>query len=83
MKIKTFLNIPDYRYNAGTILRWLWQTSRGNRLQAGINAALGLADVVISLAQVWAVQNAIDVASHATAASPSVSPACGCVTSWE
>ena len=47
MKLKTFLNIPDYRYNAGTILRWLWQTSRGNRLQAGINAALKIAGVAI------------------------------------
>ena len=69
MKIKTFLNIPDYRYNAGTILRWLWQTSRGNRLQASINAALGLAEVAVSLAQVWAVQHAVDVASHAISGS--------------
>ncbi len=65
MRLKTFLNIPDYRYNAAAILRWLWQTSRGNRLQATINAALGMGDVAISLAQVWAVQHAVDVASHA------------------
>lgn len=45
-------------------MRWLWQAWRGNRLQAVINASLGLLGVGVSLAQVWAVQHAIDVASH-------------------
>lgn len=59
-----FLNIPKYKYSAGSIFRWLWQAWRGNRLQAILNATLGLLGVVVSLAQVWAVQHAIDVASH-------------------
>lgn len=51
------------KYTAKQILRWLWQAWRGNRLQATLNALLGVADVVLSLAQVWAVKHAIDVAS--------------------
>ena len=51
------------KYTAKQILRWLWQAWRGNRLQAALNALLGVADVVLSLAQVWAVKHAIDVAS--------------------
>lgn len=45
-------------------MRWLWHAWRGNRLQAVLNAALGLLGVAASLMSVWAVQNAIDVASH-------------------
>jgi ABC-type multidrug transport system fused ATPase/permease subunit len=51
------------KYTVKQILRWLWQAWRGNRLQATLNALLGVADVVLSLAQVWAVKHAIDVAS--------------------
>ena len=51
------------KYTARQILCWLWQAWRGNRLQAALNALLGVADVVLSLAQVWAVKHAIDVAS--------------------
>ena len=56
--------MEDSRYPVRQILRWLWRAWRGNRLQAGLNAALGLIGVVISLSQVWAVQHAIDVAAH-------------------
>jgi ABC-type multidrug transport system fused ATPase/permease subunit len=42
----------------------LWQSSSDNRLQAILNTAIGLAQVVVSLASVWAVQTAIDIASH-------------------
>lgn len=59
-----FLKIPQYKYSVGTIFRWLWQAWKGNRLQAFLNVILGLLGVVVSLAQVWAVQHAIDVASH-------------------
>ena len=45
-------------------MRWLWQAWRGNRLQAVLNASLGLLGVAVSLSQVWAVKHAIDVASH-------------------
>ena len=58
MKIKT-----SDKYTVKQILRWLWQAWRGNRLQATLNALLGVADVVLSLAQGWAVKHAIDVAS--------------------
>lgn len=45
------------------LLRWLWQAWRGNRLQALLNASLSVAGVAVSLAQVWAVQRAVDVAA--------------------
>ena len=47
-------------------IKWLWNAWKGNRLQAFINASLGLIDVAIQMAQVWAVKHAIDVASHET-----------------
>ncbi len=46
------------------ILRWLWHAWRGNRLQAILNALLGLVAVAVSLAMVWAMQQTIDVATH-------------------
>ncbi len=64
MKLKNILHIPESRYSTRHILQWLWRAWRGNRLQACINAGLGLADVAVSLASVWAVKHAIDVASH-------------------
>lgn len=65
MKIRNLFNIPQSRYSSRQIMRWLWHAWRGNRMQAGINAALGLLDVAVSLLSVWAVKRAIDVASHA------------------
>ncbi len=65
MNIKKLLKVPQSRYGAKAILQWLWQTWRGNRVQATLNALIGLASVGISLWQVWAVQRAIDVASGA------------------
>lgn len=65
MKIRNLFNIPQSRYSSRHIMRWLWHAWRGNRMQAGINAALGLLDVAVSLLSVWAVKRAIDVASHA------------------
>ena len=53
------------KYKAADILRWLWRAWRGNRLQACLNAVIGLSSVVVSLAQVTAVRHAIDVASGA------------------
>lgn len=53
------------KYTAADILRWLWRAWRGNRLQACLNAVIGLSSVVVSLAQVTAVRHAIDVASGA------------------
>ena len=45
-------------------IKWMWRAWRGNRLQACLNAALGLLDVAVQLAQVWAMKHAIDVACH-------------------
>lgn len=63
MKIKEILRIPKTHYNSSQIFRWLWRASKTNRTQAIINASIGLLSVVVSLAQVWAVQHAIDVAA--------------------
>ena len=63
MQIKSLLRIPDNKYSTKTILRWLWLAWHGNRLQAMLNASIGVLQVVVSLAQVWAVKRAIDVAS--------------------
>lgn len=59
------LSIPKSRYGSRAIARWLWRSLRGNRLQAFMNATLGLLQVVVSLLSVWAVQRAIDIASGA------------------
>jgi ATP-binding cassette subfamily B protein len=63
MKLKELLKIPESKYSARTILVWLWRAWRGNRLQAVLNATIGLTGVVVSLSQVWAVKRAIDIAS--------------------
>ena len=63
MNIRQWFKIPTPKYSARVIFKWLWRAWRGNQLQAILNAAIGLLSVVVSLAQVWAVQHAIDVAS--------------------
>lgn len=63
--IKNIFILPQSQYKAGEIVRWLWGAWRGNRLQACLNAVIGLLGVAVSLASVWAVQHAIDVASGA------------------
>ena len=65
-KLRSLFNIPNSHYSAREILRWLWRAWRGNRLQAVVNATLGLLDVAVSLSSVWDVKHAIDVASHTT-----------------
>ncbi len=64
MRIKALFNTPKTKYGAKEIFRWLWRAWRGNRLQAVLNAIVGLLGVAVSLSSVWAVQHAIDVASH-------------------
>ena len=59
------IKVPKFKYDANTLLKWLWRSWRGNRLQATLNAVVGLLSVAVSLGQVWAVKHAIDVASHA------------------
>lgn len=59
------IKVPKFKYNVKTLLIWLWRAWKGNQLQAVLNASVGLLSVGVSLAQVWAVKRAIDVASHA------------------
>ena len=61
-KVKKLFQIPETRYTSKEIFRWLWIAWRGNRKQAILNALIGILSVVVSLATVWAVQHAIDVA---------------------
>ena len=63
MNCKTLLKIPKFKYDARTLLRWLWNAWRGNQLQAILNASIGLLSVGVSLGHVWAMKRAIDVAS--------------------
>lgn len=56
--------VIDSHYKVKDLIRWLWRAWRGNRLQAVLNAMIGLLGVVVSLVQVWAVKHAVDVASH-------------------
>lgn len=66
MNIRQWFKIPTPKYSARVIFKWLWRAWHGNQLQAILNATIGLLSVVVSLAQVWAVQHAIDVASGHT-----------------
>lgn len=61
------------------IARWLWKVWKGNRLQATLNATIGLLGVGFSLAMVWAMKRAIDLA----AGSVGLPPAEGGVTRGE
>lgn len=65
MKLRELFYRTESKYSAKEILRWLWMSWRGNRLQAFLNAVIGILDVVVSLVSVWAVKHAIDIASHA------------------
>lgn len=63
MKIGDILKRHESKYDTRDILKWLWRAWRGNRLQAVLNASIGIFAVGVSLAQVWAVKHAIDVAA--------------------
>ena len=56
-------NRTEHKYTIRQMLRWLWAAWRGNRLQAILNAVIGLLSVGVSLASVWAMQRAIDIAA--------------------
>lgn len=55
----------DSEISIRQMLGWLWVILRGNRLQVTLNSMLGLLSVGVSLLSVWAIQRAIDIASHA------------------
>ncbi|MBR1484352.1 MAG: ABC transporter ATP-binding protein [Prevotella sp.] len=63
MIFSQYFHREESRYTIPQMLRWLWQAWRGNRLQAMLNATVGLLGVVCSLASVWAMKRAIDIAS--------------------
>ena len=60
------------------IAQWMWVVVRGNRLQIMLNAIIGVMEVVASLLYVWAIKNAIDVATllleemHAAPSAPAL-----------
>ena len=62
-KLKRLFEIPDNHFTAKEIFRWLWRVLQGNRLQAVLNATIGLLGVGLGLSSVWAMQRAIDIAS--------------------
>ena len=62
-KLKRLFEIPDNHFTAKEIFQWLWRVLQGNRLQAVLNATIGLLGVGLGLASVWAMQRAIDIAS--------------------
>lgn len=63
MRLREHFQIPESRYTSMQIARWLWRALRGNRLQATLNALVGLIGVALSLLSVWAMQRAIDTAA--------------------
>ena len=65
MTLRQLLSLPESRYSWRQLARWLWTALRGNRLQATLNAAVGIIGVVLSLLTVWAMQRAVDIASGA------------------
>lgn len=50
--------------NLGQTSRWLWNISRGYRLQSVLNAIVGSAQVGLDLLFVWATKFTIDIATH-------------------
>ena len=64
-KLKKYFATAKNKYTSRQILAWLWDAWKGNRLQAFLNAMIGLLEVVVSLSAVWAIQNAIDIAAGA------------------
>ena len=62
-KLKRLFEIPNNHFSAKEIFQWLWRVLQGNRLQAILNATIGLFGVGLGLSSVWAMQRAIDIAS--------------------
>jgi ABC-type multidrug transport system fused ATPase/permease subunit len=63
MNLWNISHSDESHYTIPQMLRWLWRAWRGNRLQATLNASVGLLGVGCSLASVWAMKRAIDTAS--------------------
>ncbi len=63
LNIKSLFRRDDSHYSIRQLLGWIWAASKGNHLQASLNALIGLLSVAESLAQVWAIRRAIDIAA--------------------
>ena len=63
--LRKLFHTPTMRYSISEILRWLGRIWKYNKLQATLNAVIGILGVAVSLTQVWAVKHAIDVAAGA------------------
>ena len=61
--LKKILPTTNSTYTSREIIGWLWRVWRDNMTQATLNAVIDVAEVAVSLSQVAAVKNAIDVAS--------------------
>lgn len=64
-RFRILFDIPENHYTVKQIFRWLWEILQGNRLQAIMNACIGLFGVALGLSSVWAMQRSIDIASGA------------------
>lgn len=64
-KLRKLFDIPENHYTVRQIFRWLWEILQGNRLQAIMNACIGLFGVALGLSSVWAMQRSIDIAAGA------------------
>lgn len=64
-KLRKLFDIPENHYTVKQIFRWLWEILQGNRLQAIMNACIGLFGVALGLSSVWAMQCSIDIAAGA------------------
>ena len=64
-RFRILFDIPENHYTVKQIFRWLWEILQGNRLQAVMNACIGLFGVVLGLSSVWAMQRSIDIAAGA------------------
>ena len=64
-RFRRLFDIPENHYTVKQIFRWLWEILQGNRLQAVMNACIGLFGVALGLSSVWAMQRAIDIAAGA------------------
>ena len=53
-------------HNTTKLLKWLWQTAKSYRLQAGLNALIGCSSVLLDFAFIWSTKLAIDIATGRT-----------------
>lgn len=60
MKKETSRSLHSYR----AMSAWLWRTWQGYRLQAILNTALGITNVMLDLLFVWIIKETIDIATH-------------------